>query len=100
VRVAVEAEEPDRLLGVVEQDQCNGVGPCRPDGDGRLHCFGEGGQRGVLQEPQHLDELAGPLVTEVGFEPPAQQSEALRQLPVLEGTGEVDGTGLLSNRAR
>ena len=43
VGVAVEAEEPDRLFGVVEQDQRNGVGSRRPDGEGRLDRFGERG---------------------------------------------------------
>ena len=42
--VAVEAEEPDRLLGVVEQDQGNGIGSRGPDGDGRIHRFGQRGQ--------------------------------------------------------
>ena len=52
------------------------------------------GTRGVLQEPQHLDELAGAPVPEIGLQAPAQGGEASRQLPVLERPGEVDGTGL------
>jgi hypothetical protein len=94
VRVAVEAEEPDRAFGVVEEDQGDGVGPRGPDRDGRLHCFAERGQRRVLKEPQHLDELTGAGVSEIAFQSPAQRGEAAGQLPVLEGTGEVDGTGL------
>jgi hypothetical protein len=57
VRVAVEAEQADGTLGVVEDDQADGIGSGRPDGEGRLHCPGERGDAGVLQQAQHLDEL-------------------------------------------
>ena len=41
VRVAVEAEQPDRLLGVVEQDQRDRVGARRPDRERRIDRAGQ-----------------------------------------------------------
>ena len=51
-------------------------------------------ERGPLHQAQHLDELPGAGVPEVGLEAPAQHGEAARQLPALEGPGEVQGAGL------
>ena len=39
--MAVQAEQPDRLLVAVEQDESNGIGPGRPDGKGLLDRSGE-----------------------------------------------------------
>src|SRR6266571_3572536 len=50
--------------------------------------------RGVLQEPEHLDELGGPRPSEIGFQPPAEQGEASRELPGLQGAGHVQRPGL------
>ena len=94
VGVAVETEEPDGLLGVVEQDQGDGVRARGPDGERRLDGLGQCRDAGVLEQPQHLDELTGARVPEIGFQAPAQGGEASGQLPVLERSGEVDGPGL------
>ena len=52
--MAVEAEEPDGLFGVVKQDQRHGIGPGGPDGQGRLDRLGQ------LREPWRPPGAAAP----------------------------------------
>ena len=91
--VPVKAEEPDGLLGMVEEDERDGVGTGRSDGERCLCRFCQRRHARVLQQPQHQGVLPGAFVPEIGFQSGSQRGETCWQCPVLQGTGEVDGTG-------
>ena len=57
--MAVQAEEPHRLLVAVEQDQGDRIGPGRPDGERLFDGSGELAEGCPLQKAQYLDVLPG-----------------------------------------
>ena len=89
VRPAVQAEQLDRLLAPMFQDQTHGVGFRGADVQGVVDRLAQLAWTGMLQQPQHLDELASPLARPLRLQTPPQDPETLRQVPMLQRLGEV-----------
>lgn len=53
------------------------------------------GDRGVLQQEQDPDELAGTEAVWIAFQPTTQQVETRRQVPILQGSGVIQTARLL-----
>src|SRR3977135_1077175 len=77
----------DELLDRVEAD---GAEPDRVERRRGVERLGKD-----LHQPQRLDELAFPALSDAGFQEPPQMLERFRKCPTLQGSRLVQGAGLL-----
>ena len=89
MRPSIEAEEHRWLIDPMQKDRLNAVGILDADREGVVDRIGELRERMVFQEPQHTDEGPG-AVPVIGFQPSAEQTEALRQGPLLQRSGKIE----------
>ena len=90
VRVPVEAEQPDRLLGAVVEDQRDRVGAGRADRERRVDRAGQLAEARVLHETQHLDELAGAVEPRSASSRRRSSRNPTGRSQSLQGPGEVE----------
>lgn len=90
----IEAEEGHGLLAAMFKDQANGVVIVDSDGQGVFDGVGQLGKRRRFEQPKDLDESAGSFGFPIILQSAAQNGEALRQLPLFQGPGHVEGARL------
>ena len=91
---AVEREEPDRAVGPVLDDRADAVGVREADVEGVFDSGGDLDQAEPLQEPQHPDERPRSRLRFIGFHSPAEQCEALWEVPLLQGLRMIEAARL------
>ena len=89
VRTALQAEQTDGLLLPRLEDQLHCIGTVGPDRQRVFHGAGQFWQSGVFQKPQDLDELTRAVLFQFALLATTQHIEAVRQFPVLQGSGVV-----------
>ena len=94
MRTPVQAEQTDGVLLPRLQDQPHRIGTVGSDRQRVFHGAREFRQRGVLQQPQHLDELARAVLLQFGLLAATQHDQTVGQLPVLQRLGVVQRSGL------
>ena len=89
MRMPIQAEQADGLLPPRLKEQLHRIGTVSPDRQGVFHRTGQFRQRGIFQKPQHLDELAGAMLLQLGLLAATQHAKAIRQFPIFQRPGVV-----------